>query len=274
MELEKKPEIMLGIIGGMGPKASLLLHELLLSRLAHYKKISTDQDFLNLIHFSFSASIPDRKGYLLGEGSVNPVEEIMKQIRYLDFIARARDTQMVVGIPCNTFHAQPIYKTFQESLDPLSVRRIHCVHLIEATVKVLQKQVPPGTRVGILSTTGEWSLKIYDEPLIRRGLKPVRSDESLQKSIQDCIYNKEWGLKTASSDYTKNLEEIQKIVTLYKKEKGIEALIWGCTEFSLISESFCHPALVFVDSTRALADCMIIEALENTGVNWGERCLV
>lgn len=253
----------LAIIGGMGPKASLLLHTLLLSELPKYKNVANDQDFLNILHFSYSGSIVDRMSYLLGYEGMNPADEIFEEIKSLEIHAHQRSARIIAGIPCNTFHAQLIYDHLLGLMKTTNIRHVELIHLIEETAIEVEKIMPKKSKIGILSTTGEWKMHIYDSALTQKGFEVIRSDENLQIQIQACIYNKEWGLKTASTNYSKSVEHVLKILDQYKIW-GAEAIIWGCTEFSLISEeiSRVESELKFFDSTKILAERMITKAIE------------
>lgn len=250
----------LAIIGGMGPKASILLHTQLLNDISAHKYVQNDQDFPNIIHFSFSEALTDRKGFLLGHELENPALEAAQEMRYLDYLGKQRDALIIAGIPCHTFHAPPIYDVFTEKIKEASITHVQLLNLIDESVKAIERDLSPGARIGVLSTTGEWKSRIYNTALQKRGYIPIPRDESLQNRIQECIYNKEWGLKTASTDYNKSVEEVIKIID-YFKQQGAEAIIWGCTEFSLISTEIQDTHLRFFDSIKILSDQMIAHIL-------------
>lgn len=252
----------LAIIGGMGPKASLLLHTILLAEMAKYKLIQNDQEYLNIIHLSFSEEIVDRMEYLAGFEEINPSHEVFNQVKYLEHIAKEMGAKIIAGIPCNTFHAQPIYGDLLERMETANLKNVQMIHLIEETAREVENHLPKGSRIGILSTTGEWKMHLYNAALSQRGFQVLEREESLQCKIQACIYNKEWGLKTASTDYSKSVEEVNKLITQFKK-RGAEAIVWGCTEFSLISKDINDSGLKFFDSTEILADRMIAQALSD-----------
>jgi len=250
----------LAIIGGMGPKASLLLHTQLLSAMPKYLNIQNDQEFLNIIHLSLSEDIVDRMDFLLGNEKINPALEIFEQVKYLEYISHQRGVKIIVGIPCNSLHAKPIYDELLKCMKNAAIQDVELLHLIEETVIEVEKVFPKGAKVAVFSTTAEWKMHIYDVSLSQRGFEVIDREESLQSQIQACIYNKEWGLKTSSTNYDKNVEEVGKILTQYKK-LGAEAVVWGCTEFSLISEEITDPDLKFFDSTKIIADRMIAKVL-------------
>ena len=61
METTKAPKL-LGILGGLGPMASVYFYEML----TEHTKAETDQEHLDII-ISSKASTPDRTAYILGK---------------------------------------------------------------------------------------------------------------------------------------------------------------------------------------------------------------
>ena len=70
----------IGIMGGMGPRAGLTLHQKLIDNL----KIKQDQDHLPIIHTSFSSIITDRTNYILGKDIESPSIGASKCINIID----------------------------------------------------------------------------------------------------------------------------------------------------------------------------------------------
>ena len=90
MEVKAKT---LGIIGGMGPAATLdLFHKILKATPA-----KRDQDHIHIIIDNFP-QIPDRTAFLLGKGE-NPLPYILKSVRTLE-----EANVDVLCMPRNTAH--------------------------------------------------------------------------------------------------------------------------------------------------------------------------
>ena len=84
----------LGIIGGVGPLATMFIGEMIV-RLTRAKK---DQDHIHTI-IDNDTSIPDRTAYILDRTKENPVPVIQK-----DAVKLATAGAEVICIPCNTAH--------------------------------------------------------------------------------------------------------------------------------------------------------------------------
>ena len=65
--MEKTPQV-LGILGGLGPIATVYFYDLL----TRHTKAGCDQDHIDVI-INSRASTPDRSAYIMGESTQNPV---------------------------------------------------------------------------------------------------------------------------------------------------------------------------------------------------------
>ena len=66
--MSKTPRV-LGILGGLGPMASVYFYELL----TRHTKASCDQDHIDVI-INSRATTPDRTAYILGQSTENPFD--------------------------------------------------------------------------------------------------------------------------------------------------------------------------------------------------------
>ena len=90
--MEKKT---LGIIGGVGPLATMFIGEMIV-RLTDAEK---DQDHVNMV-ITNNTNIPDRTAFILGESTDDPVPVIVSDAHRLR-VAGAE----IIAIPCNTAHS-------------------------------------------------------------------------------------------------------------------------------------------------------------------------
>ncbi|GAB4374279.1 MAG: hypothetical protein Kow009_09880 [Spirochaetales bacterium] len=130
----------------------------------------TDQSHLTVFHFSCSSRIPDRTAFLLGEESRNPAfgmaevfEGAWDALKALGY----ESAGAVGGIPCNTFHASPIYEPFLGELARRGIG-IKVFHMLEETLRFIQERFPRVHRVGVLSTTGTRRTSLY-RALLEKG---------------------------------------------------------------------------------------------------------
>uniref|UniRef100_H3GR09 Aspartate racemase n=1 Tax=Phytophthora ramorum TaxID=164328 RepID=H3GR09_PHYRM len=284
----KRPkEVMLGICGGVGPAAGLLLHQLILQ---NTDSAGEDQGHLNVCHFSRSEDMTDRTEYLVyaasssaeatdsdsdsgsSPGEVpcdskelakevgNPACGMARTFAMMHAAATAGRARLVVGVPCNTFHAQPIWDEF--------IRRtahacnVHHVHMLEETVAFIARELPLCKRIGLMSTTGTRESRVYHDLLEPRGYKVVEvSAGAMQQELHESIYNREWGVKsTAPAVSPRSEANFQRYAKLVR-EHGAEAIILGCTEIPFVFAGKTHFAgVLLIDPMVALARAMIREA--------------
>ena len=85
----------LGIIGGVGPLATMFIGEMIVRRTEAEK----DQDHVNMV-ITNNTNIPDRTAFILGESDDDPVPVIISDANRLH--AAGAD---ILAIPCNTAHS-------------------------------------------------------------------------------------------------------------------------------------------------------------------------
>ncbi|ETI33964.1 hypothetical protein AM587_10005759 [Phytophthora nicotianae] len=281
----KKPkEVMLGICGGVGPAAGLLLHQLILQ---NTDSTGEDQGHLNVCHFSRSEDMTDRTEYLVyaanssfdatdsdsdsgstnGDMSCNYVKEVenpacgmARTFAMMHAAAAAGRARLVVGVPCNTFHAQPIWDEFIRRTRNASC--VHHVHMLEETVAFIASKLPSCKRVGLMSTTGTRNSRVYHDLLEPRGYTVLEVHAgAMQQELHESIYNREWGVKSTAPAVSSRSEANFHRYTLHLREQGAEVIILGCTEIPFIFAGKTHFAgCLLIDPMMALARAMIREA--------------
>lgn len=192
----------IGILGGMGPQATLALFETILER----TRAETDQDHFRIV-IDNNPKIPDRTKALLGEGP-DPLPLLMDTARNLE-----RAGADVILMPCNTAHAY--YEDLAEAV------HVPFVNMIEATADRVRER-----RIGLLATTGTVKASIYELPLRANDIKVIYP--ASQAEIMDVIYRVKTG-QTGVSVSARLDSVIDELL-----ERGAEGLIAGCTEISLI----------------------------------------
>jgi aspartate racemase len=202
----------IGIIGGMGPEATLNLYKKIIQK----TKVEKDQDHFRVIIDS-NPKIPDRtRAILYGEKS--PVEEIIQTGKNLEKLG------VDVGcIPCITAHY-----FIEEIRDNLS---FPIINPLEETREHLLKFYPNIKRVGVMATTGTVESKLFDKYLPSHNILYPKIDQ--QNKVMEGIYGK-FGIKNGShnGETIGLLKEVGQSLIL----KGAEVLILGCTELGLVLE--------------------------------------
>lgn len=226
-----------GVLGGMGPEATAIFY----LRLVQATPARSDQEHLRVLILS-NPKIPDRSRFLFDSGP-SPVPELIRSARELekfgaDFIA----------IPCNTVHY--FYREIQQSVN------VPVLNIIEETAEAIRRWFSTGERpgggerVGILATEGSIRTELFQRALCARGLSFLLPEEAVQKSLQQCIYWIKGGENRGPAR-----EGIQEAIG-HLEERGATALIYGCTELSVLETELSTQVPVF-DTTRVLAEASV-----------------
>ncbi|MCZ8537019.1 amino acid racemase [Paenisporosarcina quisquiliarum] len=220
----------LGIIGGVGPLATMLLGEMIVKR----TKAKTDQQHVNMV-ITNNTAIPDRTTYILDRSKANPVPVMISDALKLKSIGAE-----VLAIPCNTAHS--FYKEIQQGAG------IPVLHMINETAK--RAAQIGAKKVGILATTGTLTASVYQLACKDAGIQPVVPDEETQKLVMSVIYD---DVKAGQPvDFLKWQQIINQM-----NELGCDHLILGCTELSIVKKEL-NLDDKYIDSLMVLAESAIL----------------
>ncbi|MCX8095672.1 MAG: amino acid racemase [Caldisericia bacterium] len=222
MEIKEK---IIGVIGGMGPEATLDLFYKIIKN----TKANKDQEHIHLIIDNYP-QIPDRTAYLLGKGE-NPLPYILKSAKNLENLGVS-----AICMPCNTAHY-----FLDEIRKNLSVPFISIVESVIEEIKENYKEIK---NVGLVATKGTIIGKVYENPLKEEGYKVIIRDDLLD-DVMNIIYSIKGG------KIKENKDSFMKIVEEYIKS-GSEIIIAGCTEIPLLLQ-FINTKIPIIDSTLCLA---------------------
>ncbi|HKM01331.1 MAG TPA: amino acid racemase [Sedimentibacter sp.] len=196
----------IGIIGGMGPLATVHLFERIVLR----TKAQKDQDHIRVLIDS-NTNIPDRTKAIIGDGE-DPVKELVNSAKILE-----KGGADFLIMPCNTAHY--FIDEIKKSVN------IPFLNMPEETVKYTYDKYGKDTVVGIMATDGTIKSKIYENYYSKLGIKtvvPVKTQERIMEFIYDVIKK---GNYNAGTDL---LFECANEL----KELGATAFLLGCTELS------------------------------------------
>lgn len=225
-EMKKKT---LGIIGGVGPLATMYIGEMIVRRTAAEK----DQDHVNMI-ITNNTNIPDRTAFILGKSEKDPVPVIVSDCERLEAAGAE-----VLAIPCNTAHS--FFGQIQEGTE------LPIINMITETAKCAKEM--GAVRVGILATTGTIHTEVYQHACERYGLMPVIADPQTQETVMSVIYDDIKGGKPASREKWDAIEQAM-------KEAGCDKIILGCTELSIVRQEL-NLGDDYIDSLIVLAETAI-----------------
>jgi len=195
----------LGIIGGLGPLATVYFYELLTTK----TKAKKDQDHLDMIILSH-ASTPDRTDYILDNTKQNPYKNLLNDCKILEKLGCK-----FISIPCNT--ASYFIKRLQRQINiPIS-------NIITNTTKYLKKKNYKSAI--LMATTGTIKSKLYQKALEKENIKCIFPN---QDKVMEIIY-----------EYIKKGKKISiNILKEALKNTYGECIILGCTELSILKKQF------------------------------------
>lgn len=225
--MEKKT---LGIVGGVGPLATMLLGEMIVRR----TNASKDQEHVDMV-ITNNTKIPDRTAYVLDRTKPNPVTAMIRDIQRLTSIGAE-----IIAIPCNTAHS--FFEEMQQA-SPIPI-----LNMIEETVK--RASEAGVKRLGILATTGTLTAGVYQNACKKAGIVPVITDGPTQEKVMSIIYDYVKANKPANRKLWTEIE-------FYMIEQQCDQVILGCTELSIVREELDLHEL-YLDSMLVLAEESIL----------------
>ena len=195
----------LGIVGGMGPLASVDLQ----LRIIQNTLAKTDAEHLHVIT-DCNGKIPDRSEAIL-HGGKSPLLEMEKSVKRLE--AAGAD---FLAIACNTAH---------HFLDALQKKTsLPFISIVDTAFKEIEKQGIK--KLCVLSTKGTYAIGLYTKQCEKRGIKLAHLSEEEKDRLMEIIY----GVKAGELDgQTEEMEFLLK----KKAEEGAEAFLLACTELPL-----------------------------------------
>ena len=218
----------IGIIGGLGPLATVKFMEMLEKRLNNYNK----EYEIIVIN---DPTTPDRTSYILDNKKDNPINSILEMVKKIELFK----CNLIV-MPCNT--ASYFYKEI------INNTNILFINIVEETVKYLNKLNIK--KVGLLATDGTIKSKIYEELLNNYNINLNLPSKSDQHTISSIIYD---GIKSGKDiDLNKFYNVINNL-----KEKDCEKIILGCTELSALKEIYNLKDKILIDAMDILADSTV-----------------
>lgn len=225
----------LGIIGGMGPAATIDLYK----KIVEQTPAEKDQDHIHVIIDSYP-QIEDRTLYIL-HGGKSPAPKLIESAKRLE--AAGADALIM---PCNTAHyfAKDIEKAVY----------IPLIHIVKCSAEAIKKKYPYVRKIGLIATTGTIKAGVYGDILKNYDLETITLNEELENNIMDCIYK---GVKAGKTEeYSKLFQKcVDDIASL-----GAELLIAGCTEIPLLMP-YIKTNLPVIDATYELASAAVKYAL-------------
>ena len=221
----------IGILGGMGPLATMDLYK----KIILSTEAACDNDHIR-VYIDGNAAIPDRTAAILS-GGPDPVPEMLSALRNLEKCGAD-----CVIMPCNTAHY--FLPRLQETT------KLPFLDMTEITASVCAARYP-GKKACLLGTKGTLEAKVYDGALMRAGVDFMVPDEGERVELMRLIYD----VVKASRPLEPETESWHALLSGLS-ERGADYFVLACTELPILADHLGHPG-PFVDPTLELARAAI-----------------
>jgi len=226
----------IGILGGMGPEATLDLF----AKIIAATPAARDQDHLRVVIDS-NPKVPDRTAAIVAGGE-SPVPAMTAGIRAL-----LRAGADFVVIPCVSAHA---------FIDELQPGGLPLLSMFDATVAHIRERHPEIKTLGLLATSGTLTSGRFAAVLRRAGLDPLTPDPGDQGRIMAAIY----AIKGAPTGRSRSdIAADVRSVAERLPARGAQGIITGCTELPIVLKPGDLAVPVF-DTLSILARAAIARA--------------
>ncbi|WP_135504539.1 aspartate/glutamate racemase family protein [Roseovarius aestuariivivens] len=213
-----------GVLGGMGPEATILLMQKVLSAVP----AKDDADHVPLIVHQ-NPQVPSRIAALIDGTGTDPMPVLMSMAQDLE-----RAGAQALAMPCNTAHHYAMAVAHATTLPFFNMIDLTAAHLAESGARTIGMLASPATR----------KVGVFDAAFERHGLTPVwaTKEAGLLSVIRAVKAGKPLdGLHGALRDEADAL-----------LSQGADHLLVACTELSLMTENLPDAAPV----TDSL-DCLV-----------------
>jgi aspartate racemase len=232
--LSEEAELVVGVIGGLGPEATLDFF----GKVIRHSKATKDQDHIHMI-IENNPKTPNRNDAIAGRGP-SPAPALADMARALE-----RAGADFVVMACNTAHA------YEKDIRAVLTKPF--VSLIDELVDEVRKLHPTAKRVGVLATQGSRDAKIFAPAFAHHSIEVVQLDEISQSRFMALLY------KIKAGDRSRPIRDAMQKLGEELVAMGAEVLIAGCTEVPLVLQQGDNTKIM-VDSTDVLAKRCVIYA--------------
>jgi aspartate racemase len=233
-------EKVIGIIGGMGPEATLDCF----AKIIRNTPAQKDQDHLRVVIDS-NPKAPDRTAAIFGKGE-SPTAIMVQGGQALE-----KAGADFIIIPCVSAHF--FLKEVQSQIN------LPILSIFDAVAETIKKDYASVKKIGLMATSGTISGGLFQKRLADSGIDTVVPDDEAQARIMAAIYDIKNVQSTRSrADVTADLISVAKNLITQKTHKA-QGIIAGCTEIPLALNQE-HMSVPYFDSLLLLARIAIRRA--------------
>lgn len=224
-----------GIIGGMGPEATIDL----MARIVKATPAADDIDHIHMV-VDNDPKVPSRIKALIEKTGESPLPHLQQMARKLagwgvDFLA----------IPCNTAHYY--HKEIQ------GIVNIPVLNMIDLSFETITAQNPKLRSIGLLASTAVLNLQLYKRRFADNGVETLSPAAKLQEEVMAAIH------KIKTSNYGEEVVNALQAAADYLTDAGAEVLLLACTELSIIGHRIETQVRCY-DAAQVLAEAIVRDA--------------
>ncbi|WP_372738612.1 aspartate/glutamate racemase family protein [Neptunomonas sp.] len=236
MSIKANNEKIVGIIGGMGPEATVDLMQQVIAA----TPAKDDVDHIRML-VDNNPKVPSRiKAIIEGTGE-SPAPCMIEMARGLE-----KQGADFLVIPCNTAH--------HYYPDVAAAVNIPVFNLIALTSDSVKKEQPDLSKVGLLASSALQKIHLYEPWFEKHDVQVLYPQQDDQRAVMDLI--------RAVKAKNQTVEQVQAYNRAAQNlaDQGAQCLILACTELSVIGD-LLQTFLPVYDASKLLAQAIVNEAL-------------
>lgn len=215
-----------GILGGMGPEATILLQQRLLKKV----DVRDDADHLPLL-IDMNPQVPSRIAHLIEKRGESPGPVLAEMAQRLEDAGAT-----ALAMPCNTAHHYVPYISVKTTV-PL-------LNMVTLSVGAAARRLNPESKIGILASPAVYLSRVFDDAL-KTGEFSALWPEDIDRMLTAIKLVKAAGpVPEARSILADAAAELTR--------KGADMLFIACSEFSLMAHDLIAEVPV-IDTVDVLA---------------------
>jgi len=220
----------IGILGGMGPEATVLLQR----KLIEATPARDDSDHIPLL-IDMNPQVPSRIAHLIQGTGENPGPTLAEMARRLEGAGA-----IALAMPCNTAHV------YADSI--VDAVNIPLLNMVELAADHASDSLGAGGRVGMLASPAARRTRLFDKMLDARGISVVWPDN------EGPVFSAIRAIKISGPCQEARKALLEASTNL--ADKGAELQLVACSEFSLIADNVAPVAQV-VDTVDLLTRAIV-----------------
>jgi len=228
-------EKVLGIIGGMGPEATVEL----MKRVVKGTPVAGEEDHIRIL-VDNNPKVPSRMKALIEGTGESPGPYLAQMACSLE--AAGAD---FLAMPCMTAHYY-----FEEISSAVTIPVMNMVRL---SIDAVLEHIPTVRTIAVLASTAVLKTELFEKAAGDAKLRFLSPAPSRQGQVLTAIKRIKKG--DFDPELADGLQEAAEDVV----KAGAEAIIVACTELSLIADKL-HARVPIVDSLQSLSDRIVLEA--------------